>query len=145
MKNEEKVIVIVGKAPIWDRVKETFPAANERTTIIAYGDKIYAPEPLPGYMIAHELVHCERQGFTKKGADAWWEKYFVDPKFRLAEEIPAYQAQYQEFLKLYKDRNTRTRFTSILATQLSGDLYGHLIDYISAWKVITDKNYKVEI
>lgn len=57
---------------------------------------------LPDDVLAHELVHLERQKLI--GVDVWWDKYINDEKFRFNEELLAYKAQYKYVLKHYPSK-----------------------------------------
>lgn len=119
--------------PNYARICSAFPAvAHERDAIFAYGTTIYNPggRELPSYKIAHEEVHGAQQ--LEVGVEWWWERYLEDKDFRLQEEIPAHQADYKAFCKMYKDRNQRNDYLNHLAILLASDLYGNLISQIDA-------------
>ena len=99
-------------------------------TIFAYDHKIYSNGNLPEHLIVHEQTHHKQQ--DKYGLDNWVEKYLNDNKFRLLMEIEAYQTQ----LKSIKDRNTRVKVAMESAKNLSSSLYGNIIDYKEALKVL---------
>jgi len=100
------------------------------STIFAYDHKIYSNNSLPEHLIVHEQTHHKQQ--DKYGLDNWVEKYLNDNKFRLLMEIEAYQTQ----LKSIKDRNTRVKVAMESAKNLSSSLYGNIIDYKEALKVL---------
>lgn len=136
---ENKVTIKTGLPPIFDEIKKRFPEVDPTKTIFSFGDTIWKgfEKPLPDHLVAHELTHCERQGFNESGAKEWWKKYMTDDQFRLEEELIAYQAQYKNFCIKEKDRNRRARFASILASDLSGPVYGKIIEVNKAFKEIT--------
>lgn len=88
--------------------------------IFAYGDIIYNPSRIviPPELLAHEAVHGARQNGNPA---AWWDRYITDSHFRLEEEIPAHQAEYQV-----------SRQLKAIAERLSGPLYGNLISFDKA-------------
>ena len=112
--------------PLLEEYKK-FPITNE--TIFPYGDTIYTNYDLPPDILVHELVHLKQQ---EKGLNEWENKYLNDPKFRLTQEIEAYQAQ----VKSLKDRNMRAVSKVRCARALSSDLYGGLISYEEALKLL---------
>lgn len=124
------------KPPVYDRCVEKFGIQWENT-IFAYGDTIHAqyPERLGKDIIEHEIIHLKQQADVG-GVDIWWERYFADDKFRLAQEIPAYQRQYR-VLREYTDKNELIRHVYFWASNLSGKGYGFLISRDEAIKLIT--------
>ena len=100
------------------------------STIFAYDHKIYSNNSLPEHLIVHEQTHHKQQ--DEYGLDNWVEKYLNDNKFRLLMEIEAYQTQ----LKSIKDRNSRAKVAMESAKNLSSSLYGNIIDYKEALKVL---------
>lgn len=134
--DEKDPNIVKRGAPVWDRLKERFPEANPLNVIIAYGNKIYTPGIVPEYLIAHEIAHCERQGFSEEGAKEWWDKYLTDYEFVKTEEIIAYRKELQVFSSMYKDRNVQARFRHSIAVELCGPLYNKLMDYVDAIKAL---------
>ena len=128
--NKPKVTMAeISEAPNLQELKDKF-GVSEDDVIIAYGDTIYVKgKSLTADLLLHELVHCERQGFTKSGAQRWYAMYLRDEKFRLNEEIIAYHQQYDYCCKVYKDRNVRVRILSRLAQQLASSQYGKVIHH----------------
>ena len=117
-------------AIVWDRAS-TLLGANE-STLFAYAPDIYVPGggALDDFLIAHERTHLKQQGTDP---DAWWERYFVDPLFRVEQEIAAYRNQLASFAKVHKDRNDRARFTRMIASDFAGPLYGRVITFNAAY------------
>lgn len=109
-----------------------------RDNIFAYGGKIYSPGAykLDPALIAHERVHFGQQGAD---SDGWWERFLRDKKFRLAQEIPAHQAEWQHFLGLNPGRKQRRVRLKQMAKRLSAPMYGRLISTAKAKKVIQDE------
>ncbi len=103
-------------------------------TVFTYGDTIYIPSggsPNKALM-AHEETHMRQQGDDPKG---WWDKYIASPDFRLRQEVEAYRNQYKEFSKA-KNRNRLYIFLSRIARDLSSSIYGNIISYDTAFKLI---------
>lgn len=128
--------VEIAGPPMWREVIERFPAALRDGVIFAWGDTIYNPSgaELTPDLIAHERVHSIQQ--TAGGPRAWWERYLVDAAFRLEREVPAYQRQYQVFCSQHRNRSVRQRANRVMARDLSGPLYGSLIDFDTAARLI---------
>lgn len=134
--------IVTGKPfPLIDRVIEVFPfvAENRDRVVFAYGDDLYNPGGgviTPDLMI-HEAVHSLQQ---IDGPDIWWERYLTDNAFRLAQEVQAYRTQYQFYCSFNKDRNTRSRFLTKIAKDLSSPLYGSLCDFSDAYRLIRNES-----
>lgn len=120
--------------PNYDEIKEYFPEADyESGTLFTYDGVCYCKEITPD-LIAHEEVHVKQQ--MEMGVKEWWQKYFVDSSFRLSQEIEAYRAQWQWIEVNIKDRNAKDRFFRHIVNALSGPLYGNLVSYSEAVKLI---------
>lgn len=102
--------------------------------IFCYGDVIYNPHKLniPDHLKIHELVHSRQQKDPKE----WWNKYLKNKDFRLSQELEAYQNQYKFAKQWIKDRNVLARFLYQIASDLSSQLYGNIIDFTEAQKQI---------
>ncbi len=101
-------------------------------TVFAYGDTIYSDFPISSNLLAHELTHIFQQ--IKMGADIWWEKYLKNKKFRLSQEVEAYQQQYKVIEN--SDSDNASYYLDKLARDLSGKLYGFIVSYDEAVKLI---------
>lgn len=128
--------IVVGYPPIWDELRTLFGGAVERA-IFCWGDTIYNPsgQDIPASLIAHEEVHCVRQGDDIEG---WWRRYMDAPEFRLAEEIPAHRAEYHAAIRGAANRNERRGTEKMIAARLSRPLYGRLIPLHEARKLIKE-------
>lgn len=102
--------------------------------IITYGDTIYCASDIPDELIAHESVHIVQQ--ERMGKDAWWEKYFVDPKFRLEQETAAYIAQVK-FLKENYDRPYRRMRVKKICDDMAR-MYGGMCTREQAFTILKD-------
>lgn len=120
--------------PMWQEINDVFHVEGQ-PVIYAWDDIIYNPMKIviPQELIDHEGVHSVRQ---EGKPEEWWKEYLVDPEFRLAEEIPAHQAEYVSFCNRNKDRNKRAQFLFTIAQRLSGPLYKNLISHPKAMKAI---------
>ncbi len=87
-----------------------------------YGDTYYTDfAPIPPDFLVHEQHHTKQQ--ISYGVDKWWERYFIDPKFRLEQELECYQVQ----LNSIKDRNLRFRRRLQVIDDLASDIYGGIV------------------
>ncbi len=101
-------------------------------TVFTYGDTIYNPNvdrELPPDLVAHEQVHCNQQG---KDPEAWWDKYLKDEKFRFQQELEAYKAQWN----IMRHSRMANWLLHGIVTDLSGDMYGNLVSYTIARRLI---------
>lgn len=104
----------------------------KKNTVFTYGDALYAPNinfTLPQDLIVHEETHTRQQGEDPAG---WWDRYLVDPAFRLEQEVEAYRNQYRFYCKNHKGRNERFNFLRIIASDLASPMYGNLIGFLDA-------------
>jgi hypothetical protein len=87
--------VIKAFPPNYRMINDAF-AVRGKPVIFCYGDTIYNPSGIAvgPALLAHETVHSVRQKADPFGISGWWARYVVDPAFRLAEEIPAHQAEF---------------------------------------------------
>jgi len=121
---------------------------NKREILFAWNDPIHGPTiynpariyPIPQPLIVHELLHISRQGST---VEQWWQKYIADPQFRLMEEIPAHVVEYGAWISTPGVARSQRRFIlNQVAGRLSSDLYGGLITFAEAKRMI--KNMEKE-
>lgn len=125
--------VIVAKPPMYDLLCEKFPIAN-KAVWFTFGNIIYNPgnAPVPPQIMAHEQVHCERQGNT---VTDWWMLYMHDKKFRLVEELHAHRAEFKYLCEHNKDidkpikgyRSLRELFLIKTAQRLAHPVYNNMI------------------
>jgi len=114
--------------PLLGRYKSIFKITDD--TIFAYDHVIYSNNDLPRHLVIHELVHHEQQ--DHHGLDEWVDNYLNDEQFRLKMEVDAYTYQ----LKSIDDRNHRAKVWMESAKNLSSDLYGNIISYKEAIKLL---------
>ena len=120
--------------PYYKQVVGKFGLTEKDTEHIAFtcGDTIYCYDQLSYGLVAHEITHVFQQ--MRIGSAIWWKKYLQSPDFRLGQELEAYQQQYRILRKndLGKAEMELTR----LAGDLSGAMYGGIIDFDEAIKKI---------
>lgn len=116
------------ECPVLERYKKVFAVTDK--TVIAYDKVIYSNEFLPLHLETHERRHLIRQ--QKQGVNEWVEKYLSDPDFRLHEEAIAYREQ----LDFIKDRDKRHKLRMRCAKDLSSPLYGNIVSYEDALKLL---------
>lgn len=131
--------IVQARPPMFAEIDAAF-GVRGKPVIFAFGDAIYNPLgiAIPPPLVAHEAVHGQRQGTNPA---AWWQRYIAEPDFRLAEEIPAHQAEYRAFCAANTTgpaRNRRRMALHAIAKRLASPLYGSLITYERARKVIKD-------
>lgn len=126
--------IVKGYPPIIDKIKEKFTIHD--TTVYTWGDTIFTPAGviINDHVMIHEEIH-EWQQRRIGSPEAWWERYLADPAFRFQQELEAYQAQYKFFMK-HHDRNKVFFFLHGIAGDLSGELYGHMVTYDKAKRLI---------
>lgn len=136
-----KIYISDNKFPLLHKVLIKFNIKNEydlENVVFTYGDTIYAASnvirEMPFHLVAHELTHVFQQ--LKMGKDKWWDKYLKSNKFRLEQETEAYRQQY----KVAKNKSdiTGAYVLEKVAKDLSGDLYGNIISFEKAKKLILE-------
>ena len=122
------------KPPIYEECVKAFGIDKRKGIVFTYGDCLYNPDglDLPDHILVHESVHGNQQKHDDTVAKLWWERYIVDVKFRIEQEVEAYGAQYKFICEKVKDRNARYKSLHILAQDLSGDMYGRCLSYTDA-------------
>ncbi len=128
-------VVQVAYPPFITELEEVFGPLHGKQILYAVGEIIYNPMavPITRQLFIHECTHGIRQGAQVL---EWWTKYMADRKFRFDEELVAHREEYKTFCALYKDRNLRDAYRRKVAQRLAGPLYGSLITYSEALKVI---------
>ena len=114
-----------GKPPanLYGRCRDAFGVDWEKNIIITYGDTAYCRIKIPEDTLIHEEVHVRQQ--QNLGKDIWWEKFFADKKFRLSQELEAYQAQY-DFVKKTMDKKHR-KFIYDFIIKCITTMYGDMV------------------
>lgn len=95
--------------------------------IFAWDGVIYDPSDggVSKSLIEHEKVHF-RQQRAVGGPEVWWDRYIVDPAWRLEQELEATAREYEVFSEDH-GRAQRRRLLDILARRLSSPMYGGMI------------------
>lgn len=127
--------VLYALPPNYKQITAAIPAvAKNKAIVFVYAPNIYSPAgiELRPDLIAHEEVHVTRQGDDPQG---WWDKYLVDKDFRLREELAAYQVQYK-YMEEHYSRDRRRGILSSIAKDLSGPMYGGIINKQQAIRLI---------
>lgn len=119
---------------IYDKAVEQFGVDFYNGIIFTVGDTIYSNQPLSYSLEAHEYTHVLQQ--TSIGYKKWWKQYFKNEEFRLIQETEAYRNQYKFIEKTTKDRNKRFKYLNQIAKELSSPMYGSIISYKEAIKLI---------
>jgi hypothetical protein len=125
--------VVKGFPPNYKSIESRFHP--DEFAIFTYGSTIYTPHidfQLPEHLFVHEEVHEKQQG---NDPESWWERYLIDESFRFNQELSAYKAQYN-FLCKGIDRNSAFMYAHRLAQDFSSSMYGNIIDYHKALKLI---------
>lgn len=119
---------------IYEECHKRFGVNWSKGVIIAYDGKIHCKFDLPPDKIVHEKTHLAQQ--KKAGLKEWWDRYLNDDKFRLDQEVEAYRSEYQYVRSNVKDRNRRFNFLHLICVDLSSAMYGNLVDYNEAMRLI---------
>jgi len=123
--------------PLYKKVVDKFNLTKEelKNIIFTYGDTIYCDHDLPYGLIAHEITHVFQQ--LEMGTEIWWEKYLKGNKFRLGQELAAYQRQY----RVIRENNAgKAEFDAhAMARDLSSHTYGNIIEEDKALELIKEE------
>lgn len=111
--------------PNYREIEKVFDLEGLRP-VFTWGSEIYNPHDVPVSedLMVHEEVHEARQG---KDPQAWWDKYLVDPEFRLKEEVEAYGMQYK-FIRAKTSVKVQAMVLASFGRILASKLYGEIID-----------------
>lgn len=115
------------------QIRRVFPLTGRE--IFAWGNIIYNPSAstLTPELLAHEEVHKVQQGNDVEG---WWDRYLVDVQFRYRQELEAHRAEFKEFCKSRPNRVRKRVFLKQLARRLSSPMYGSVVTFEKARKLI---------
>lgn len=116
--------------PNYKQIVRTFDLSGKKV-VFTYGDTIYNPgkHHIPPDLMIHEEVHAKQQG-DEPGK--WWERYLIDPVFRVLQETEAYHAQYKFVDSMPVPKRVVKNFLTQLAMDLSGPMYGNLMSCAEA-------------
>jgi hypothetical protein len=120
--------------PNYEKIKKVFNLTSD-TIVFTYGDTIYNPSgnAFEKHLVVHESHHIKQQGEDPAG---WWDRYLKDPEFRLNQELACYKKQYHFYRKLGYSYRTDLKFLYTIAKDLSGPMYGNMITFEKAMKLI---------
>lgn len=126
--------ILSQRPPNYDQLKEAFGFNDKKIVYFTYGNIIYNPhgKSITDDLIRHEQIHGEQQQYDPLIAKLWWERYLIDPEWRIEQEGEAYGAQYDFICQKVKDRNLRVKYLHKFAEALSGPLYGNVISHSEA-------------
>ena len=138
------MIIVRERPPMFAEIVKAFPEADSPGALFTWGNRIYNPSKanIPRELLAHEEVHHQRQGEEEAGIRAWWERYLVDARFRLDEELPAHIAEYKAF-RGGRSGYSRKGMLHHIADRLSGPFYGGLVTYQEAVELISEGAFGV--
>lgn len=133
-------MIIVGYPPNIEQIKSVFPIREH--TVFTYAPHIYSPSgsDLDRALIRHEETHLKQQNSDPA---QWWDRYLKDPQWRLEQELEAYQAQFKKAKQVFRVKKVIENLLHNIATDLSGDLYGNIISYGEAKKLIKNRKQKL--
>lgn len=125
--------VVNGKPPIYERAIKAFNISPHAGILFAWGDTIYATNGVGVSMdlIEHESIH-ELQQKAMGGPEVWWERYLVDAKWRLEQELEAYGAQVRYMRVNGYNKKKFGKILEKISFDLSGPMYGNVITYKEA-------------
>ena len=120
--------------PMFRKINQSFDVRG-KPVIFCWGDTIYNPTgmKIAPQLRVHEAVHSTQQG---NDPETWWNHYIADPAFRLEQEIPAHRAEYRCVLGSGLNDGPVLEMLDRIAERLSSPLYGSLIDYEEARRLI---------
>lgn len=95
---------------------------DDSTVIFTGNNNIYCNQPLPPWLIAHEMTHIDRQNQTEGGYKMWWRRYFDDIDFKYLEELIAHRVELQEYKK-YNGRELSRKYAKVLLARMNSKLY----------------------
>lgn len=119
---------------IYPRLKEKFGIEWDRSVIITQFPFVHCKIPLTATKTVHEATHLRQQ--EEIGVMKWWDRYINEPDFRLSQELEAYLEEANFVREMFSDRNLRYRLIYDMARQLSSRMYGSIISFEEARKLL---------
>jgi hypothetical protein len=113
------------KPPNWEKLITIFPVDWDMGVIVTYGSHIYCKYELREDKLVHERTHIKQQ--KEYGVEKWWERYYIDREFRLAQELEAYKNEAEWVRENITDRNKRHLMIRRICIDLSSPMYGNLL------------------
>jgi hypothetical protein len=112
--------------PGFDAIDARFNIRNRGLTpIFAFAPDVWNPfgVAIGPELVAHEQVHIMRQG---QDPAAWWKRYIAEDNFRLAEEVFAHIAEYENLIERgHPTRDDRRRAFRYITKRLCWPLYDY--------------------
>lgn len=132
--------VLNEKPPNWEEINKLFQLPEGQSTFFSWGDCCYNPSgtPMTAELIRHEETHLEQQGHSRVAAKIWWDRFLLDPEWRVEQEAEAYGEQYKFYCTQNKDKNWRFKYLHGIATHLASPMYGSVIKHSQAMKKIKE-------
>ena len=132
--------VVADWPPNIDEIREVLPVTANN--IFAYDEVIYNPggSKLPPWLVEHEKVHFMQQAKYPGGVKSWWNRFLLDPVWRLKQEIPAHQLEFHVYGQCGNPRNARRVYLKGMAKRLSAPIYGNIINFHEAKRLIVGKD-----
>jgi len=130
------VNIVKSYPPNFREIIAAFPSARQPGTIFCYGETIHNPSgrKLSQALINHERVHADQQ--IAAGVEQWWASYLTVAQFRFQQELEAHVAEWLTVVGSNANRNERRMKMAEIAKRLSGPLYGNLITFAEAKRLL---------
>lgn len=127
--------VVKETPPNYEEICKVFDIRGSKSIVFTYGDTIYNPGggKISKHLLVHEKVHIKQQGDNPAG---WWDRYLVDKKFRLDQEVEAYRKQWRHILRNNHNLKERAFLLNKIAGDLSGPIYGNVVGMGEAVELI---------
>lgn len=133
-----RINIVKGYPPNYKAIIAVFPSVKLSPNVVfTYGNTIYKPygeQNLPNHLIKHEEVHIKQQSII--GPVVWWRQYLANQRFRLEQEVEAYRVEYDVIENEYS-RPMRRKLLNHIAKNLSGPMYGNIVNKEAAIRLIT--------
>jgi hypothetical protein len=136
--------IVDARPPNFKDIAKKFPAARKPGTMFAYGDTLYAPGHgqiggpiITDALMAHEMEHARRQ--MAAGVGIWWAQYLESCGFRFDEELLAHREEWRVIRETVSVRQHRRIHLKMIAARLSGPLYGNVVTFAEARRMIVGK------
>lgn len=130
--------IIKAFPPNYEEICKHFDIRGRNTIVFAYGDTLYNPGGgnIDECLMKHEETHERQQHMM--GVEPWWQRYLIDPKFRLFQEVEAYQIQYAHAKQILA-RPGRRALLKHITKDLSGPMYGNIISAEEAERLVRNE------
>lgn len=125
--------------PNYEKIAAVFDIKG-KPVVFAYGESLFVGPngvtAIPDHLMVHESTHSRQHAAYPGGVEAWWERYLIDGAFRLSQEVEAYRNQYRFVTENYA-RPQRKAILKYITHDLSSEIYGNLVSFEEAHKLIT--------